>query len=98
MHLSPAKAKEGPLSSLVSSSPADASGKKRTRSALKALNINDGGSPQKADTTNKPVRKASRASVSSIQSGANEKENVSDQFLVEHPEGLENQENMMLDA
>ena len=34
---------------LTSSSPADANGRKRTRSALKALNINDRGSPQKGD-------------------------------------------------
>lgn len=85
------------LSSLVSSSPADANGKKRTRSAMKDLNINDGGSPQKADAANKPVRKASRASVSSVKSHGNDKENVAE-FLVDYPEALENQESMMLDA
>ncbi|KAK3710414.1 hypothetical protein LTR37_010257 [Vermiconidia calcicola] len=68
---------------LVSSSPVEAQGKKRARSALKSLNINDGGSPEKKDTT-KPPRKASRASVSSNSSS---KENA--------PEG---HENMMLDA
>lgn len=84
-------------SSLVSSSPADATGKKRTRAALKALNINDGGSPQKAETANKPVRKASRASMSSNKSDANDKENLSDHFITRRPEeGLETQE--MLDA
>lgn len=93
--MNPSPAKEVLASSLLSDSPADANGKKRTRSALKALNINDSGSPQKADA-NKPARKASRASTSSVKSTTNESENVSDQFLVEHPHGLENQE--MLDA
>ena len=100
MHRSLSPVKQTPLPSvLVSSSPADANGKKRTRSALKALNINDGGSPQKTDA-NKPARKASRASVSSIKSVAtgDGKENVADQFLVEHAEGLESQEGMVLDA
>lgn len=95
---SPTKEGRAVASALVSSSPADATGKKRTRSALKALNLNDGGSPQKPDAANKPARKASRASVSSARSHGNEKEHVDDQFLVEHPDGSENQENMMLDA
>ncbi|KAK3723144.1 hypothetical protein LTR37_001867 [Vermiconidia calcicola] len=68
---------------LVSSSPVEAQGKKRARSALKSLNINDGGSPEKKDTT-KPPRKASRASISSNTSN---KENA-----------LEGHENMVLDT
>jgi hypothetical protein len=72
---------------LTSSSPADPQGsKKRARSALKSLNINDGGSPEKIDVgaAAKPPRKASRASVSSNQE---DKENVTD-----------GQENMMVDV
>ena len=80
------------LPSLLSSSPADLGGRKRTRSALKALNIN-GGSPEKVDA-NKPVRKASRASVSSVRSS--NKENVVDEFVDQ--QALENHENMVLDA
>jgi hypothetical protein len=72
---------------LTSSSPADAQEiRKRTRSALKSLNINDGGSPEKMDvgTVVKPPRKASRASVSSVKEN---QESVAD-----------GQENMMVDA
>ena len=67
---------------LLSSSPADTQGKKRTRSALRSLNINDG-SPEKKDSM-KPPRKASRASSNS------NKENGSDT--------IDGQENMVLDA
>lgn len=92
----------------MSSSPVDANGRKRTRSALKALNINEDSSPQKDRATDKPVRKASRASVSSIKSSTamglreneNDKENAGDAFLVDHAgEGLASQEeSMVLDA
>ena len=90
---SPAKEKAASSSALVSSSPADVSGRKRTRSALRALSLNSG-SPEKvtaAANNVKPVRKASRASMSSIKSKASlntsevdgkEKENVDgSQFL-----------------
>lgn len=92
----------------MSSSPADANGRKRTRSALKALNINDGGSPEKDLATAKPVRKASRASVSSRKSSIamdlrekeNDKENAGDALPVDYTgEGLASQEeSMVLDA
>jgi hypothetical protein len=49
-------------SSIHSDSPGETPGRKRTRSALKALNINDG-SPEKKDASaRKPLRKVSRAS------------------------------------
>ena len=87
---SPGQASTGtalPPGLLTSSSPADVQGtRKRTRSALKSLNINDGGSPEKMDATAtvaKPPRKASRASVSSVKEN---QENVAD-----------GQENMMVD-
>ena len=76
-----------PPSLLTSSSPADPQGsKKRARSALKSLDINDGGSPEKTDlgAVSKPPRKASRASVSSSKEN---QENVTD-----------GQENMMVDV
>ena len=67
---------------LLSSSPAETMGRKRTRSALRSLNINDG-SPDKRDAS-KPSRKASRASEKpSQENGA---------------EANEGQENMMVDA
>ena len=75
-------------SGLLSSSPAESQStqsKKRTRSAMKSLNINDG-SPEKRDTT-KPLRKSSRASVSSAKS---DKENV--------PLVSDDQEDMVLDG
>lgn len=71
---------------LVSSSPADASGRKRTRSALRELSLNSG-SPEKsgvgAADKNKPVRKASRASVSSNKS--------KESFVSGHDKEKENQ-------
>ena len=76
---------------LLSSSPADGQGRKRTRSALRSLNINNG-SPEKTEAT-KPPRKASKASVSSVKSSQDVV--VSDQ---ESQENQENQENMVLDA
>lgn len=84
------------LISLTSSSPADPPGKKRTRSALKALNIN-GGSPEKAvDRADKPVRKASRASVSSVKSN---KENIVEETdETVDLEALETHDGMVLDA
>jgi hypothetical protein len=49
-------------SSISSDSPGETPGRKRTRSALKALNISDG-SPEKKDASaRKPARKVSRAS------------------------------------
>ena len=49
-------------SSISSDSPGETPGRKRTRSALKALNIHDG-SPEKKDASaRKPHRKVSRAS------------------------------------
>lgn len=49
-------------SSISSDSPGETPGRKRTRSALKALNIHDG-SPEKKDASaRKPLRKVSRAS------------------------------------
>jgi hypothetical protein len=55
---------------MPSSSPAEAQSKKRTRSALKSLNLNDV-SPEKTVTI-KPPRKASR----SISSTTSAKENA----------------------
>ena len=71
-------------SGLPSSSPADTESRKRTRSALRSLNINDG-SPDKRDVT-KPPRKSSRAATNSLKS---DKENVLDVS--------DGQENMGLD-
>ena len=49
-------------SSISSDSPGETPGRKRTRAALKALNIHDG-SPEKKDASaRKPSRKVSRAS------------------------------------
>ena len=49
-------------SSISSDSPGETPGRKRTRAALKALNIHDG-SPEKKDASaRKPLRKVSRAS------------------------------------
>ena len=49
-------------SSISSDSPGETPGRKRTRSALKVLNISDG-SPEKKDASaRKPARKVSRAS------------------------------------
>ena len=61
--------------SLLSSSPATASSgsKKRTRSALRSLKLNDG-SPEKREVPSKPVRKASR--VNSSTSATSDKENM----------------------
>lgn len=71
---------------LLSSSPVDGNpSKKRTRSALQSLNLNDG-SPEKRDTP-KPPRKVSKASVSSSKS---DKENA--------PEAAEDQESMLVDV
>lgn len=51
-------------STLLSSSPAETPGRKRTRAALRAMSLNDG-SPEKKDlSARKPVRKVSRASSS----------------------------------
>ncbi|KAM0720165.1 hypothetical protein Q7P37_004301 [Cladosporium fusiforme] len=51
-------------STLLSSSPAETPGRKRTRAALRAMSLNDG-SPEKSElSARKPVRKASRASSS----------------------------------
>lgn len=75
----------GKESSMLSSSPGDTTSKKRTRAALKSLQINDG-SPEK-DRSAKPPRKASRASISSSKS---DQENVLDLN--------EGQENMMVDV
>ena len=72
--------------SLLSSSPAEGNqSKKRTRSALKSLNLNDG-SPEKRDTTKLP-RKVSKASVSSSKS---DKENA--------PDAADGQESMLVDV
>jgi len=49
-------------SSISSDSPGETPGRKRTRSALKALNINDGSPEKKEASARKPSRKVSRAS------------------------------------
>ena len=49
-------------SSISSDSPVETPGRKRTRSALKALNINDGVPEKKEASARKPSRKVSRAS------------------------------------
>ena len=75
---------------LTSSSPAEALGsKKRTRSALKSLNINEGGSPEKKDVSAvvKPPRKVSRASISSAKEDQENHENF-----------IDAEENMLVDA
>jgi hypothetical protein len=51
-------------SSASSDSPVETPGRKRTRSALKALNINDGSPEKKEASARKPSRKVSRASSS----------------------------------
>lgn len=56
-------------SSLLSSSPAEAPGRKRTRSTLKSLSLRDA-SPEKKDVeARKPNRKVSRSSSSGSKKG-----------------------------
>ena len=64
--------------SLLSSSPADGAPKKRTRSTLKSLNLNDGSPEKKDKEPPKPPRKASRGS---NKSNSN-KENVLEERMV----------------
>ena len=49
-------------SSVSSSSPMETSGRKRTRSAVKALSLNDGSPGKKEPSARKPLRKVSRIS------------------------------------
>jgi hypothetical protein len=49
-------------SSVSSSSPMETSGRKRTRSAVKALSLNDGSPEKKEPSARKPLRKVSRVS------------------------------------
>ena len=49
-------------STMSSDSPGETPGRKRTRSALKALHIHDGSPEKKDSSARKPLRKMSRAS------------------------------------
>jgi len=78
-------------SSISSDSPGETPGRKRTRSALKALNINDG-SPEKKDASaRKPLRKVSRASSGSSKKANNAASGVLVKAGVEDDEDKENQ-------
>jgi hypothetical protein len=78
-------------SSISSDSPGETPGRKRTRSALKALNINDG-SPEKKDASaRKPLRKVSRASSGSSKKAKDATSGTLVKAGVEDDEDKENQ-------
>lgn len=87
-------------SSVSSSSPVDTPGRKRTRSALKTLTLNDGSPEKKDSSARKPLRKVSRASSGGSKkardvavAGANAKASmVDDEDKENHPD------QMLLDA
>lgn len=56
-------------STLLSSSPAETPGRKRTRAALRAMSLNDGSPEKKETSARKPMRKVSRASSSGSKKG-----------------------------
>jgi len=81
--------------SLTSSSPADSSGRKRTRSSMRSLNINEA-LTEKKEVTKKPPRKASKASISSNASDSAKHVEKSEGTIVLDP--VEDKENMMVDV
>ena len=80
-------------SSISSDSPGETPGRKRTRSALKALNINDGSPEKKDPSARKPLRKVSRASSGS---GKKSKDAVSITLVKAGMEDDEDKENQMV--
>lgn len=87
-------------STLLSSSPAETPGRKRTRAALRAMSLNDG-SPERIDASaaRKPSRKVSRASSGGSKKG---KDDVSSSVGLDFKTAMSNDEDkenqMAIDA